>query len=348
MKPLDAIPGTDMAIEVEGLVKAYKRGKAGEVLAVNDVSFSARRNEVIGLLGANGAGKTTVIKCLSTLIRPDTGSIRICGLDAIAKPRAVTAHIASVLEGNRNIYWRLTPVENLRFFAGLHGISRRKAQPRIDELLTLFDLDGKASTQGRMLSRGMQQKLALASALVKETDVLLLDEPTLGLDVETSHELRRYLRQLAHQTGRTVLLSSHDMSLVEAVCERVVVIHRGRVVTDDRVSNLLELFRATGYSFTIKGRLPSGLEEGLRREFPLFELHTSDHTSAVTVDLRKPSHLYELVDQFRNAGLEIEAIDRQDPNLEQIFLSIVQEQGKADKADEDSHRLDRHLRAVLD
>jgi len=147
-----------------------------------------QKSEVVGLLGPNGAGKTTTIKCLAGLIKPTSGEIYLDGIDALRDQKRALGRVAAVLEGNRNIYWRLTPRENLEFFGGLQGLPLRRVRSYIDEheLLELFDLKGKVNTPARKLSRGMQQKLAVACALVKQTEVLLLDEPTLGLDVETS------------------------------------------------------------------------------------------------------------------------------------------------------------------
>ncbi|MFQ5795465.1 MAG: ABC transporter ATP-binding protein [Candidatus Bipolaricaulia bacterium] len=243
---------TKPIVQVENLTKIYRNYRQGDVVAVDHVSFSVNRNEVVGLLGPNGAGKTTTIKCLCTLIRPTSGHITIDGTDTLAHPRVALGKIAAVLEGNRNIYWRLSPRENLEFFAGLQGIPTRKIRPYIDQLIELFNLGEKAKTPARMLSRGMQQKLAVACALVKGTDILLLDEPTLGLDVETSYELRNVLKEMAKRGERTILLSSHNMNVVEEICDRVIIIHQGRVVTDDQVANLLELFKARAYRFAIE------------------------------------------------------------------------------------------------
>jgi ABC-2 type transport system ATP-binding protein len=339
------VRGDDVpAIEVDGLSKVYPGRRGTAVAAVDDVTFSVRRGEVVGLLGANGAGKTTIIKCLSALVRPTAGSARVAGIDTARRPRQALRHVASVLEGNRNIYWRLTPRENLRFFAGLHGLSPRRARPLADELLERFDLVEKRDRQARTLSRGMQQKLALACALVKETDVLLLDEPTLGLDVETTYELRDYLRRLAAEGGRTLVVSSHDLHLVQAVCERVVVIHRGRLVTDDSVANLLGLLRATGYRLVVGGVVDEGVEAELRRVAGPLELERSGRTATLAFDLESPEPLLDLMNVLRRSGLVVERIENRTPDLEQVFLNIVR--GKENGAQ--LHAAAGGLRTVLD
>ena len=313
-------------LDVQELTKVYRSRRRGNVVAVDGVSFGVEHGEVVGILGPNGAGKTTTIKCICSLIRPTSGRIAINGVDTLAKPRYALAKVAAVLEGNRNIYWRLTPKENLEFFAGIQGIPMRVVRPYITQLIELFDLVDKAKTPARMLSRGMQQKLAVACALVKQTDILLLDEPTLGLDVETSYELRRLLKETARRGERTILLSSHDMSLVQDICDRVVIVHQGKVVTDDEVANLLQLFRARAYTFSLS-RLSDEQEASLRSVFDLIEIKSSDHASTVEVEILQKEKLYELMDILRANGTAIESIDRKDPNLEEIFLRIVRGEG---------------------
>ncbi len=312
----------DNVLQVRDLSKVYS-ARRKRVIAVDRVSFSVARGEVVGLLGPNGAGKTTTIKCLCTLIHPSAGHMEIAGVNVRSHPRRALEKIAAVLEGNRNIYWRLSPRENLEFFSGLQGIPTRRVRPYIDELIGRFRLQDKADVSARMLSRGMQQKLAVACALVKHTDILLLDEPTLGLDVETSHELRDALKNMAQKENRTILLSTHDMNVVQDVCDRVVIIHEGRVVTDDRVTNLLDLFRARAYRFRLEGRLSDAQCRKLQEEFELIHLHHSDHASEIEVELLRNDKLYQLMDILREGGSVIESIDRQDPNFEEIFLSIV-------------------------
>ena len=309
-------------VKVDNLTKIY-RTRREEVVAVDHVSFEVYAGEVVGLLGPNGAGKTTTIKSLCTLIRPTSGTIEIAGHDVLRHPSRALARIAAVLEGNRNVYWRLSPRENMEFFAGLQGIPTRTVRPRIEELLQRFDLEEKANTSARKLSRGMQQKLAVACALIKQTEILLLDEPTLGLDVETSHELRDALKSMARNDKRTILLSTHDMNVVQNVCDRVIVIHNGRVVTDDRVANLLAMFRARAYRFALEERLDESVQRRLERDFPMLEVHHTDHRSEIEVEFVENATLYTLMDALRECGAVIESIDRQDPNLEEIFLSII-------------------------
>ena len=308
------------ALLVENLVKVY-RGRRQEVVAVDGVSFQVEPGEIVGLLGANGAGKTTTIKCILGLILPTSGRVEVLGVPS-HRPQ-VAQHVAAVLEGARNVYWRLSVEENLAFFAGLQGLSPRRARTRIHKLIALFGLEEKRKTVANLLSQGMKQKLAVACALVKDTEVVLLDEPTLGLDVETSHELRRLIRQLAQEEGRTVLLSSHDMGVVEETCQRVVILAQGKVVTDDRVDRLLKLFRTRAWSIQVAGGISQDTVNRLREVFPLIKLHSFDHGATLEVELAPGQDFYELLDLLREEGVELEGISRAEPDLEEVFLKIV-------------------------
>ncbi|HBR10031.1 TPA: ABC transporter ATP-binding protein, partial [Candidatus Acetothermia bacterium] len=282
----------DTVLKVESLTKVYNRRRGKETVAVDDISFSVGKNEVVGLLGPNGAGKTTTIKCICTLIGPTKGTISVNGTDAVKNARAVLQKVTAVLEGNRNIYWRLSVRENLEFFAGLQGIPLRRVRSYIDELIELFQLKEKEKTPARKLSRGMQQKLAVACALVKRTDILLLDEPTLGLDVEISHELRFALKEMAQRGERTIILSSHDMNVVQDICERVIIINDGRIVTDDKVDNLLKLFQASAYRFEIEAQLSDLQRRRLQERFKLLKISDTDHYTEIEAELEDGNHIY--------------------------------------------------------
>jgi ABC-2 type transport system ATP-binding protein len=312
----------EYALEVQNLRKTYRRGRGQVVVAVDDVSFTVKRGEVVGLLGANGAGKTTTIKCVCTLVRPTSGAVRVMGVETASSPRAALKRVAAVLEGNRNIYWTLTCRQNLEFFAGLHGISPRRARPAVERLLASFRLEAKADTLARALSRGMQQKLALGCALIKDTDVLLLDEPTLGLDVQTSYELRDLLRAIAAE-GRTIVLSSHDMAVVQDLCDRVVIIHHGRVISDDRIASLINGARTQQYRFRLENKLSELPERRLRDAFEGVKVQPGAHGTTVELELAEAGRVYEVIDLLREGGAELQGVERRSPTLEEVFLSAT-------------------------
>ncbi|MFO7992180.1 MAG: ABC transporter ATP-binding protein [Thermoplasmata archaeon] len=306
------------ALEVIDLVKEYPSWKSENVRAVNSVTFSVDGGDIVGLLGPNGAGKTTIIKCICDLINPTSGMIKVFEQDIRGK--RVALDVAAVLEGNRNIYWRLTAEENLEFFAGLQGLSPRSMGNKISTFLNKFGLEGKKDTPARKLSRGMQQKLALGCALIRETPFLLLDEPTLGLDVETSIELRKYIKELANIEGKTVLLSSHDMNVVEEVCERVVIINEGNVVADDKIDNLKEFFNIQTYEIGVTG--PIGRSE-LMDEFESVKIKIRDGHTKIKCQLKDSRAFYKMIHLLEEKGCEVQYIKSLEPDFEEIFLKVL-------------------------
>ena len=322
--PASSVPPTDAIVVVDGLRKTYPaRGRNDPaVTAVDGVGFRVERGALVGLLGPNGAGKTTTIKALCGLIAPDAGVLTVAGIDVRRHRRQALRHLAAVLEGNRNLYWRLTARENLTYFAGNRGMPRRSVAKRIDELLDRFDLGKKRDALVSSLSRGMQQKLALAVAALAGTDVVLLDEPTLGLDVETGYEVRALLREMQRE-GRTVIVSTHDMPVVQDLCERTVVIAHGRVLVDDRVDHLMRLFASRAYELELGAPLTPAQIEALRRR--LMHVQVVDDGLRVQVELAKGDDLYALIDVLREGATPIESLDRRVIDFETVFRRLVKD-----------------------
>ncbi len=212
-------------IEASGLRKAF-----GDVVAVDDVSFTARDGEITGLLGPNGAGKTTTLRMLYTLMRPDRGAVRVDGIDATADPNGVRRRLG-VLPDARGLYKRLSARENIDYFARLQGLDAATRRARIDALVDALDMHDIAQRRTEGFSQGQRTKTAIARALVHDPRNVILDEPTNGLDVMATRSMRAFMHRLRDE-GRCVLFSSHIMQEVGALCDRVVVIARGRVVAD--------------------------------------------------------------------------------------------------------------------
>lgn len=309
-------------IEVRDITKSYRQRRGGNIVtALGGVSFGVERGEVLGLLGPNGAGKTTTIKTICGLITPDSGTVMINGFDVQRERLRALRAISAVLEGNRNLYWRLTVRENLEYFAGNRGASRRQVRARIDELLRQFRLFERGNALVNHLSRGMQQKLAIAVAMLAGSEIILLDEPTLGLDVESGYEVRQLLRDIAQTQGRTLIISSHDMPVVQELCQRVVIISHGRVVADNQVSNLLKLFETRAYQITLGSPLSSVQLTRLQARFTV-NLENPAGT-VVRVNLEHGEDIYELIEILRLERTPVEAIDRTVINFEQVFLRVV-------------------------
>ncbi len=315
-------PDAEEVLVVDDLRKAYGEGEDA-VQAVDGVSLSVRRGEVVGVLGPNGAGKTTTIKSILGLVVPSGGRVEVAGVDAHENPRAVYRHVGAMLEGARNVYWRLTVRENLDFFAALGGNDPDAARARQDRLLDQFGLAEKADEPVNELSRGQKQKVSLAATLARGTDVVFLDEPTLGLDVEASVELRRELRRLADEEEITIVLSSHDMDVVEAVCDRVVILSNGRVIADDAVEALVGVFETQAYRLTVEGRVPERLRTELTASYHTEAWETLEDRTRFEVTLAEDDTLYDVLGTLRQGDCTLLDVDGLEPDLEDVFLDVT-------------------------
>ena len=213
-------------IEIKQLHKTF-----GKVVAVDDVSFIARDGEITGLLGPNGAGKTTTLRCLYTLMKPACGQILVDGIDASTDPVSVRRRLG-VLPDARGLYKRLTARENIAYFGQLHGLDDKTIKSRTDVAIAALDMRDFADRRTEGFSQGQRVKTAIARALIHDPKNVILDEPTNGLDVMATRAMREFLKRLKGE-GRCVLFSSHIMQEVAALCDRIVVISKGRVVADE-------------------------------------------------------------------------------------------------------------------
>ena len=319
-----AAPEPAPALAVEGISKRFGTGDDA-VLAVDDVSLTVDRGSVVGLLGPNGAGKTTLIKSVLGTVFPDAGRIRVFGTDVTDDRRAAYADVDAMLEGARNDYWRLTVRENLRYFATIRGVDPDSVAGRHDRLLDRLGLSAKADTPVRDLSRGMKQKVSLASVLAGGAELVFLDEPTLGLDVESSRTLRREIRRLAREEGLTVVLSSHDMAVVEDVCDRVVMMADGRVVADDTVEALLSDADHDTVR-VVSADIDDATVAALRSAFDVRSVDDLD--GRVAVEVAAPGErVYALMDRLREADVAIEDVRTVRPDLEEVFLRVTGAKG---------------------
>ena len=306
-------------IEINNLTKIYK--DKTEIKALDNISFSVGKSEIIGLLGPNGAGKTTAIKCMCSLLIPNSGTVIINGADAVKKPKKSLENISAVLEGNRNIYWRMTVKENLEFFTGLQGIPKDKEH--INNLVNFFNLRDKLNTQARFLSRGMQQKLAVGCAFVRNTPVLLLDEPTLGMDVEMTHEMRHLIKKKALEEQKTILVSSHNMKLIEDVCEKVIIIAHGHIVAMDEISKIKTLFSIKSYLFEIDGNIEDNTKKELTGKINASKITENEDSTTIHIEMKKVNELYNIMEFFRAKDFNILKFETQEPDLEEIYLKIL-------------------------
>jgi len=281
---------------------------------VNDISFQVEEGEILALLGPNGAGKTTTIKMLSGLLIPSTGIVRINGLDPYTGREALK-HIGSVLEGNRNLYWRLTSFENLVYFGVLKGMSIRLAKSRASDLLEQFDLKDKTKEQVRNLSRGMQQRLAIAVSLVHQPQLLLLDEPGLGLDVKSIIEVKKIIREMVGE-GVGILLTTHQFDIAEELSDRVAIINKGEIINEDSTEALLRDHAKDIYEV----ELLDSLEPEMHEKLTSLPFRTTYEGRCITAEC-PPEHLYEIFEIVQ--PIHLQKVKRLESDLSSVFLRLT-------------------------
>lgn len=309
------------AIDISGLTKYFRSGVAlrrRTVRAVDGLSMSIPRGEIFGLLGPNGAGKTTTVKILAGLIDADGGklSFPVWG----KRPP-----LGAVLEGSRNLYWRMSAWENIRYFGEVKGVAISKLKQQADELLELFGIADKRNAAAQTMSRGQQQKLAVVLAFLGEPELLLLDEPTLGLDVASSLAIQRLLKQLCLERGLTIVVTTHQMDVAQALCKRVGIMREGKVVVSAQVDELVDHFRRQDYVVRISAEAWGAIETQLQAWS--YELLPEERPRQVAVrfKLTQANELYALVDVFARQQVELFDIHQEVPTLEEIFVSVTGE-----------------------
>jgi len=218
-------------IDIQHLTKKY-----GDFTAVNDLSLSVSRGEIFGFLGPNGAGKTTTIRIIAGLSLPTSGDVHVDGIDVIADPVKAKALMGYVPD-RPYLYEKLTGRELLEFVVNLYGMQWRDCEPLANELLKYFDLQDWAGSRIESYSHGMKQKIVIISALVHQPQVLIIDEPMVGLDALAQRQVRQLMRKLADE-GKTIFLTTHTLSIAEAVCDRVAIIHRGKIIATGPTAEL--------------------------------------------------------------------------------------------------------------
>ena len=227
-------------------------GHASQTIAVNNVSFEVRRGEIFGVLGPNGSGKSTLIRLMATLLVPDGGRITVFGHDVAKEPMAVQRLINRV-SVEASFFKKLSPMENLMYGARLYGVSAGEARVRVKAILTRLGLPEKSIYRPmEEMSRGMQQKVAIARALLSRPIVLLLDEPTTGLDPRSKHEVQAFVRELRDTHDTTIVLTTHDMIEADQLCDRIAIIDGGSIVALDTPANLKRRIASNGHEPTLE------------------------------------------------------------------------------------------------
>ena len=297
------------------------------VHAVDHVDFGIRQGEIFGLLGPNGAGKTTAVKMISGLVRPTAGEVYVDGLHVERKRLKVLRKVGVVLEGTRTSIWPLTPLENLTYFGNLKDVRGGVLKKRAHELIEFIGLKDKMNVQVRKLSRGERQKLAICIALIADPPVVLFDEPTTGLDVQSSRAIKDKIIEMTRHQGKCVLVTTHDMHVAQELCDRIGIINHGKLIACKRTDQLLDLFSDQTFEFRVD-RSPQ--LEPLRKVAGVKTVAAipgdDGVTAVVTVDpdveLRSAA-LYGITDLLRSQGLLLWSMTQRQQTLENVFLQLT-------------------------
>lgn len=312
-----------MMLEVSELRKAYGRGEK-RVVAADGIGFAADAGSVLGILGPNGSGKTTTVKSCLGLVRRDGGTIRVMGADPEVDRAEVLRVSGAVLEGARNVYWRLTTLENMHYFAALRGLRWKDVRARVDELLTMLGMEERASAEVGKLSRGYQQRCAIACALVHDPHVVFLDEPTLGLDVESRHAIEQSVRQWA-SGGRLVVVTSHDMGFIERSCDRALVIQSGRIVAQGTVRGLMHSLVKHTLALTFHENSNPEITPLLRDQGA--RLDSSGGAPVLTVPLEHPADAETVLASLGEQKSLLAGLAVRDNDFETVFLQLLRDGG---------------------
>ena len=315
----------EYAIRTTNLQRTYTT-KERTLTALGGVDLTVRPGELFGLLGPNGAGKTTLIKIMTTLLLPSSGKAEVWGFDVLHQADAVRRHINMVSGGESSGYGLLTVRENLWMFTQFHGLDSKTANRRIDELLDIMGLADRAKTKVSYLSTGLRQKMNYIRGLLSDPDVLFLDEPTLGLDVEAARTLRTYTRRwIGEQPGKTVLLTTHYMQEADELCDRVAIISGGKILACDTPAALKRalqedvVFRL--YTTPVNGRftdevLALGGVQNLTSR-------TVEDKTELSLILRDDNALPQVLSHLGNHNASLLSLEKRQPTLEDVFVSLV-------------------------
>ncbi|KPL77033.1 daunorubicin ABC transporter ATPase [Ornatilinea apprima] len=317
------------AIEVDHLQRIFRptigvfRRTTKEVLAVEDVSFEVGAGELFGLLGPNGAGKTTTVKMLTTLLLPTRGGARIMGLDVVKNATEVQKRIGFIFGGERGLYWRLSGIDNLRYFGSLYHVDPDVSKKRIPYLLELVGLKDRGNERVEGYSRGMKQRLHVARTLLHDPQVLFLDEPTIGLDPVGAREFRAVIKNLQSE-NKTILLTTHYMFEADALCQRIAVIDHGNLVALDTPEALKRFVSDLSVVEVEVYGIPDELVQKIKAQPYVDSVHIENREQKQLLQvqsLRGAEAVPDLVTLLN--GLRVGRVIVREPTLEDAYVRLV-------------------------
>ena len=303
-----------IALEIKNVGKTYKLQDGNSLKALDDITFNVKQGEIFGLLGPNGAGKSTLINILGGTVIKSNGLVNVWGFDLDLNPRQVRASIGIVPQ-EINVDPFFTPKKLLDIQAGMYGVAKKD---RItDKILELTSLTDKADSYMRSLSGGMKRRLLLAKAMVHQPPILILDEPTAGVDVDLRQKLLENVKELNKQ-GVTIILTTHYLQEAEELCDRIAIINHGKIVALDKTENLLSEIHLKKITFKVKNfkNIGDKLDDHLKIEY------LKNNQISIKYD-KTISNIEDIIFKIKEKGLEIEDIMTEDADLEDVFIKLT-------------------------
>lgn len=312
------------AVETRSLSRLFK-AKGKTITALNNVNLEIKYGEVVGLLGANGAGKTTFVKILATLLFPSEGSANVYGFDVVKQAKQVRKVINLVSGGETPGYGILTVQENLWFFSQLYGLAGDVAKRRMEKLIHDMELEEYVDTRMHKLSTGFKQRLNLARGFINEPKVLFLDEPTLGLDVINAKHVRKYVKDwVRSDESRAVLLTTHYMAEAEEICDRIAIIYNGSIVACETPQVLkTSLAKDTSVQIEVRNSSSRLNFKGLEGVIGSSIRDNNNGVTTIKVVLDDQSRIPDLVSLLTKEGCKIVSINTSEPSLEDVYIKYV-------------------------
>lgn len=319
------------AIETKKLGRIYKvrgakKGESRKLVALSNINLTIQKGELFGLLGPNGAGKTTLIKILTTLLSPTSGRASVAGFDVEKEPEKIRQVINMVCGGETSGYGLLNVRENLWMFSQFYGIPTKEANQRIKKLLKIVGLDDRMNTRSSDLSTGLRQKMNIVRGFMTDPAVLFLDEPTLGLDVGASRDVRRFVRQwVENNPERTILLTTHYMVEADEMCDRVAIINQGRVLACDTPTRLKQNLQQEAI-FQITVQSPQPIKKNTMMKVTGVSscaVSLLDGSSTLELIMKQEAALAGVIETLGQQQARILSLQKREPTLEDVFVKLV-------------------------
>jgi ABC-2 type transport system ATP-binding protein len=328
----------EYAIQTINLTKTFKSkikdpdsGKTASVNAIDCLNLEIKKGELFGLLGPNGAGKTTLVKMLCTLLPPDNGTAKINGYDIVEQQMQVKRSLGTLFSvGERGFFWRLNGYRNLEFFAAIYNVPRQKRQQRIMEVLKLVGLEGSAFDLYQKYSGGMKRKLSLARTLLPDPHVILLDEPTTGLDVLSSRNIREFVKKTVQESGKTVLYTTHYIEEAAQICDRIGILNQGKIVALDtpdalryKIKREQELICLIVEGITQTQIDQIGSMQGVINLNEKIDKDLMPSQKGLCLELKNVEVLPSIFDFLFEHKIRLVNFTREEPTLEEAFIELT-------------------------